>query len=75
MALLDGSRPHLRVHNDTSEIPIASLSGVPYRVEVVYSNGMHARVHGAEGVSQVGEMYTQMLLRVVDEATGTAERN
>jgi hypothetical protein len=73
-ALLEGFRPHLLVHNDDAEIPHAALSGIPRRVEVVYSDGMDARVHGAEGVSEVSDMSMEKLLRVVDEATELAGR-
>jgi hypothetical protein len=74
--LLDDFRPHLLIHNDTAEIAATALSGVPYRVEVLYSDSMNALIHGADGgVSEIEEVSTTMLLRVVDEATELASRH
>ena len=72
---LAGFRPHLLVHNDTIQVPVAVLAGVPYRVEVLYSDGMDARVHGvaADGeVSEMRDISTEELLGVVDVATTLA---
>jgi hypothetical protein len=61
-------RPHLLVHNDTAHIPEVALAGVPCRVEVLYSDGMDARVSADGRIERVGDMDVEGLLRVVDRA-------
>ncbi len=60
--------PHLLVHSDNAPIPEAALAGVPYRVEVLYSDSMNARTHVGGRAEGVGDMDVKGLLRVVDEA-------
>jgi hypothetical protein len=70
---LAGFRPHLLVHNESAPIPAEALFLVPCRVEVLYSDGLDARVHGADGgVAEVRDMSTEGLLRAVDEAMALA---
>ncbi len=65
--------PHLLVHNDNAPIPEAALVGVPYRVEVLYTDSMHARTHVGGRAEEVGDMGVGGLLGVVDEAMGLPE--
>jgi hypothetical protein len=65
-------RPHLLVHNDTAPIPEGSLDGVPWRVEVLYSDSMNARVRADGTVSEAYDMSTEDLLRAVDGAAELA---
>jgi hypothetical protein len=58
-------RPHLLLHNDTAPIPQAALSGVPTRVEMLYSDSMDAQVRAGGMVSQVRDISTEDLLRTV----------
>jgi hypothetical protein len=62
---LAGFRPHLLVHNDTVPIAEEALSGVPCRVQMLYSDSKDARVSAGETVSQVRDMSTEDLLRTV----------
>ena len=62
---LAGFRPHLLVHNDTVPIPQEALTGVPCRVEMLYSDSMDARVMAGGKVSQMRDMSTEDLLRTV----------
>jgi hypothetical protein len=60
--------PHLLVRNDTDGLEPGVLAGVPCQVEVVYSNGMDARIHLGGRVEEAEDMSTEGLLRVADEA-------
>ena len=62
--------PHLLVHNDTAPVPQGALAGVPWRVEVRYSDSMNARVVADGRAKEVGDMDTGGLLPVVDAASG-----
>ena len=65
--------PHLLVHNDNAPIPEAALAGVPYRVEVLYTDSMHSRTHVGGRAEEVGDIGVGGLLGVVDEAMGLPE--
>jgi hypothetical protein len=58
-------RPHLLVHNDTAPISQEALSGVPCRVEMLYSDSMDARVRADAKVSKMRDMTTEDLLLTV----------
>ena len=62
--------PHLLVHNDTAPVPEGTLAGVPWRVEVLYSDSMSARVVADGRAEEVGDMDIGGLLAVVDAAAG-----
>ncbi len=62
---LAGFRPHLLVHNDTAPIPQEALTGVPCRVEMLYSDSIDARVRAGGKASRVRDMSTEDLLRTV----------
>ena len=67
--------PHLLVHNDTAPIPEEVLGSVPYRLEVLYSDSMSARViadgRAEEVVEDVG---TESLLAAADGVAALTER-
>ena len=64
-----GFLPHLLVRNDTDGLEDAGvLAGIPCRVEVLYSDGMDAKVIVDGRVEVVRDMSTQELLRVADRA-------
>ncbi len=65
-------RPHLLVHNDTAPVPEAVLAGVPCRVEVLYSDGLDARVSADGRPERIEDASTEDLLRVVDLAAALA---
>jgi len=67
-------QPHLLVHNDTAPIPAETLDGVPYRVEVLYSDSMDARVIADGRVEEIGDMDLEGLMAAVDGAAELAER-
>ena len=61
-------RPHLLVHTDTDGVDAEALVGVPFWVEVRYSNDMDARISADGEVSEVADISMEDLLRAVDEA-------
>lgn len=67
-------RPHLLVYNDTAGILAEALKVVLLRVEVLYSDGMDARVSADGEVSEARDMSTEDLLRTVDQASAMAGR-
>jgi hypothetical protein len=70
---LEGFRPHLLVHNDTLPIGARALARVPCRVEIRYSDGMHARFSANGSVSEARDASTEDLLGAVDGAAAGAE--
>ena len=67
--------PHLLVRNDTDGVEPGVLAGVPCQVEVVYSDGMDARIHLLGGrVEEAEDMSAEGLLRVADEAADLVGR-
>ena len=69
---LAGFRPHLLVHNDTAPIPEQVLTGVPCRVEMLYSDSMDARVMAGGMFSQMRDISIEDLLRTVAVAATLA---
>ena len=76
---LTSFRPHLLVHNDSPEgaapIPQAALEAIPNRVEVLYSDGMDARLSADGRVTELRDASTDDLLEAVDAAAELAERD
>jgi hypothetical protein len=65
--------PHLLVRNDTDGLEEAGvLAGIPCRVEVLYSDGMDAKVIVDGRVEEVRDMSTQELVRIADRAASMA---
>jgi hypothetical protein len=60
--------PHLLVHNDTSGLDPGVLVNVPCRIEVLYSDGMDARISVDGHIEETQDISTGILLRVADEA-------
>ena len=67
---LDGFRPHLLVYNDTAPCSDGALEGILFRVEVLYSDSMNARVHANGRVSEAHDASLDCLFDAVDEAVG-----
>ncbi len=75
-------RPHLLVHNDlrgnprggTIPVPEEALEAVPHRIEVLYSDGMDARLSASGRVTELSDSSTDDLLRAVDSAAPFAGR-
>lgn len=69
-------RPHLLVHNDprgdakggTAPIPEEALEAVPHRMEVLYSDGMDARMCADGSITELRDASTEDLLAAVDVA-------
>lgn len=61
-------RPHLLVRNDNDGLDSGLLSGVPCWVEVLYSDGMDAKIGVKGSVSEVSDTSMDELFTVVDEA-------
>ena len=66
-------RPHLLVYDDEGTGSEA-LGGVPYLIEVQYSDGMNARVSANGELSNVRDVSTEDLLEVVDLAIAVDDR-
>ena len=61
--------PHLLVHNDTDVLDPGVLRGVPCWIEVLYSDGMDARISVDGRVEESQDISTEVLLRVADDAS------
>ena len=64
--------PHLLLRSDTDGLDPEVLEGVPYWVEVLYSDSMDARICVDGRIEEVGDISTDKLLRVADEAAARA---
>jgi len=80
-AELASFRPHLLVHDargdprrGSAPIPEAALETVPHRLEVLYSDGMDARISADGHLTEVRDASTEDLLGAVDGAAELAER-
>jgi hypothetical protein len=60
-------RPHLLIRNDNDGVDPQVLAGIPYWIEVLYSDSMNARIRADEHVTEVRDMAIDDLLRLVDE--------
>ena len=75
-------RPHLLVHNDARghsrsgalPIPEAALEAVGYRLEVLYSDGMDARLSADGRITEIRDASTEDLLAAVDAAASLADQ-
>jgi hypothetical protein len=75
-------RPHLLVHNDlrgdprggTVPVPEEALEAVPHRIEVLYSDGMDARLSADGTLTELSDASTEDLLAAVDGAAELADR-
>jgi hypothetical protein len=74
--------PHLLVHNDAASadsgsgaipIPKAALDAVPHRMEVLYSDGMDARLSADGRLTELRDASTDDLLGAVDAASAIAD--
>jgi len=61
-------RPHVLVRSDTDGLGPEALAEVPFRVEVIYSDSMDAKVILDGQEEEVKDASTEDLLRVADEA-------
>jgi hypothetical protein len=74
--------PHLLVHNDargdtscgSAPIPEEALRAVPHRMEVLYTNGMDARLSADGTLTELSDASTEDLLEAVDGAAELADR-
>jgi hypothetical protein len=74
-------RPHLLVHDEASAdacdgavpVPETALEAVPYRLEVLYSDRMDARLSADGHISELRDASTDDLLEAVDAAGSLAE--
>jgi hypothetical protein len=60
--------PHLLVRNDTDGMEPGVLRGVPCWIEVLYSDGMDARISVDGHIEESMNISMEVLLRVADEA-------
>ena len=71
---LDGEvtrfRPHLLVRNDDDGAGPESLNAIACRIEILYTDGMGARINLNGRIWEIEDMCVDDLLRVVDEAEG-----
>jgi hypothetical protein len=64
--------PHLLVCNDADGLDPEVIDGVPFRVEVLYSDGMDAKISIDGRVQEMRDISIERLLRVADEAAARA---
>jgi hypothetical protein len=68
---LDGEatrfRPHLLVRNDDDGAGPKSLNAIACRVEILYTDGMGARINLNGRIWKIEDMTLDDLLRIVDE--------
>jgi hypothetical protein len=71
---LDGEvtsfRPHLLVRNDDDGAGPESLNAIACRIEILYSDGMGARINLNGRIREIEDMCVDDLLQIVDEAEG-----
>ena len=75
-------RPHLLVHDDPravcrrgfAPVPEAALETVPHRLQVLYSDGMDARISADGRLTEVRDASTDDLLGAVDAASSLADQ-
>jgi len=71
-------RPHLLIHNDEGgvSVPVSEevLKRVPHRIEVLYSDGMDARLSADGHLTEIRDASTEDLLRAVDAAAELTAR-
>ena len=72
-------RPHLLVYNDahgdgSGLVPEAALQKVPNRLEVLYTDGMDARLSADGSLTELRDASIDDLLRAVDDTASLAER-
>lgn len=69
-ASLDGEakdfRPHLLIRNDTDGVNMDLVGGVRCWIEILYSDGMDARVSLDREVWEIEDISTEDLLEIVD---------
>ena len=75
--ILDGQvedfAPHVLVRNDSDEmVPEGLLGSVVCRMEVLYTDGMAARVSAGDRSYRIEDATMEDLLALVDEAEGLA---
>jgi hypothetical protein len=63
-----GFPPRLLVHNDADGLEPGVLRGVPCWIEVLYSDGMDARISVDGHIEETQDISMEVLLRVADEA-------
>jgi hypothetical protein len=68
---LDGEigsfRPHLLLRNDNDGVPPEALESVVCRIEILFSDGMDARVVVDGQVTRIEDMSLEKMFEVVDE--------
>jgi hypothetical protein len=64
--------PHLLVCNDADGLDPRVLDGVPFRVEVRYSDGMDAKINIDGRDEEARDISIERLLSVADEAAARA---
>ena len=70
---VDGFEPHMLVRNDSDEaIPEELLGSMVCRMEVLFTDGMAARVSVGESSYTIEDAGIEDLLALVDEAEGLA---
>jgi len=70
---VDGFEPHVLVRNDKDgEIPEKPLGSVVCRLEVLFTDGMAARVSVGDRSYEIEDASIEDLLDLLDEAEGLA---
>ena len=71
---LDGEvtsfRPHLLMRNDGDGAGPESLNAIACRIDILYSDGMGARINLNGRIREIEDICVDDLLQIVDEAEG-----
>jgi hypothetical protein len=71
---LDGEvtsfRPHLLMRNDDDGAGPESLNAIACRIDILYSDGMGARINLNGRIREIEDICVDDLLQIVDEAEG-----
>ena len=62
----EGFRPHLLVRNDTDGVDMDLMGDIRCWIEILYSDGMDARVSLDDEVWNITDMTTEELLEIAD---------
>lgn len=62
----EGFRPHLLIRNDTDGVDMELMGDIRCWIEILYSNGMDARVSLDGEVWNITDICTEDLLEIVD---------
>jgi hypothetical protein len=58
--------PHMLLHSDNDKLGSEAVAGILYRITVLYTDGMDARINMRGHIHEAQDMSTDDLLRLMD---------